>query len=216
VGWDHGVHGTDRRRTIEAIAGTGPFRTIHHENGLVLEVDLERAYFSPRLAREHARVAEMIRSGERVFDLCCGIGPFSLLAARDGRASEVVAVDQNAEAIALLNRNRGRLRSRVPVETHVEDLGDFLSRATRADRAILNLPLEGIKYLTSVARVVSPAGALHFYDVSRRSESTERARVVLESLLAGSSAWTIEGSRRVHPYAPDMDLVAYDCRRLRQ
>ena len=55
VGLDRGVHGTERRRRVERIAGSGGWRTRHRENGLELEVDVERAYFSPRLAHEQDR-----------------------------------------------------------------------------------------------------------------------------------------------------------------
>ncbi|HTT45385.1 MAG TPA: hypothetical protein VMH38_05145, partial [Thermoplasmata archaeon] len=56
VGADYGVHGPERRREVQRLAGSGPWRTRHRENGLDFEVDLARAYFYPRLAREHARV----------------------------------------------------------------------------------------------------------------------------------------------------------------
>ncbi len=47
VGADYGVRGPERRRSLEVIAGSGGWRTRHRENGLEVEVDLERAYFSP-------------------------------------------------------------------------------------------------------------------------------------------------------------------------
>ena len=108
VGWDRGVHGSERRRSVERIAGAGDLRTHVRENGIELEVDLGRAYFSPRLAREHALVAAEVGAGERVLDLCCGVGPFALTIARDGRAREVVAVYVNPDAIDLLRTNADR------------------------------------------------------------------------------------------------------------
>ncbi|EQD74372.1 Protein of unknown function Met10, partial [mine drainage metagenome] len=64
VGADRGVHGPDRIRVLDRIAGDGPFTTVHTEHGLRLHVDLGRAYFSPRLAHEHHRVASQVRPGE--------------------------------------------------------------------------------------------------------------------------------------------------------
>ncbi|MGI0156270.1 MAG: methyltransferase domain-containing protein, partial [Thermoplasmata archaeon] len=140
VGADAGVHGPERRRSLRRIAGAGGFSTVHRENGLALEVDLEVAYFSPRLAREHARVAAAVLRGERVLDLCCGIGPFSLTIAKRGIASIVTAVDLNPEAIALLRRNLERLRPKTPVEPRVADAATYLEEPGTFDRAILNLP----------------------------------------------------------------------------
>ncbi|MFG1529981.1 MAG: hypothetical protein AAFA34_01725, partial [Thermoplasmata archaeon] len=91
VGADRGVQGPYRIRLLDRLAGTGSWATVHVEHGLRLHVDLERAYFSPRLAHEHHRVASEVRSGETVFDLCCGVGPFAAHIARTGRARRIVA-----------------------------------------------------------------------------------------------------------------------------
>ncbi len=215
VGWDRGVHGPERRRSLVRLAGEGPFLTRHRENGLDIEVDLERAYFSPRLASEHRRVAAEVKVGERVFDLCCGVGPFALTIARDGRAREVVAVDINPDAIALLTRNLERLRLGARVRPVVADVAEFLPHAGTADRAILNLPHEGIKYLTSVASHVEPGGVLHYYEIMERSEARDRP-AALAGLLGAAGNWRVRSSRVVHPYAPTSDLVGFVLERARE
>jgi tRNA (guanine37-N1)-methyltransferase len=208
VAHDGGVHGTARRRTLVRLAGAGDFRTLHRENGLTLEVDLAAAYFSPRLAHEHQRVADAVPAGARVLDLCCGIGPFSLTIARAGRAAEVRAVDSNPAAIALLQANLVRLRPSVPVRPMLADLADVLPSAGVADAVILNLPREGIKYLTSVGNAVARPGVLHYYEVTERSVAGDRSRALVE-LLGGPSEWRVVESHVVHPYSPRADLVAY-------
>ena len=207
VGLDRGVHGPERRREVERIAGSGPWSTRHRENGLELDVDLEQAYFSPRLAREHARVAAEVRAGERVYDLCCGVGPFALTIAREGRAAQVIAVDANPAAIELLRRTLARypFGSRVaPVEARVEA---FVPTAAPAERVVLNLPHEGIKYAALVAPLVSPGGTLHYYEVTPREEIARRAPVV-ENTLSALGAWSVRDVRVVHPYSPSSDLLA--------
>ncbi|MCI4355264.1 MAG: methyltransferase domain-containing protein, partial [Thermoplasmata archaeon] len=171
---DEGVHGWQRTRTLVRLAGDGPARTIHRENGLALEVDLETAYFSPRLGREHALVAGAVRDGESVLDLCAGIGPFSLAIASLGRAREIVAVDANPAAIELLESNRHRLGFDRRIRAVCADLEEFLPSAGVADRVVFNLPREGIKYLTSVGKSVSPAGTLHYYEMTDRGRAAER------------------------------------------
>ncbi len=212
VGADEGVHGADRRRSLRALAGTGGWRTLHRENGIQIDVDVERAYFSPRLAREHARVAHAVREGETVYDLCCGVGPFALTIARDGRAGRVTTVDRNPVAVELLKGSLARLRPKVPVEVLQGDVEQFLRGAKPVDRAILNLPLQGIKYLASVARVVRSGGSIHYYEVVERSEIEARAMNVVER-AGGSDDWTIVEEREVHAYSPTAELRAYTLRR---
>ena len=207
VGWDRGVRGVERRRDLVPIAGSGGFRTRHRENGLEIEVDLDRAYFSPRLAHEHARVASEVRPGERVFDLCCGVGPFALTIARDGRARSIVAVDLNPEAIELLRSNADRLGLSDRIEAIADDVARFLERSGLAERAVLNLPHEGIKYLASVANRVGPAGTLHYYEMMERSRQLDRPHEIARS-LGTPTAWTVRATRVVHPYSPTADLVS--------
>jgi tRNA (guanine37-N1)-methyltransferase len=207
VGLDRGVHGPERRRRVERIAGTGGWCTRHRENGLELEVDVERAYFSPRLAREHARVAADVREGERVYDLCCGVGPFALLMARDGRASHITAVDSNPDAVSLLRATRARYPWGGRIEVVEAPIERFLARAGAVERVILNLPHEGIKYLPSVAPTIAPRGRLHYYEVTPRAEFERRAEAVVSAL--GPGDWRLLDRHPVHPYSPASDLVAF-------
>ena len=212
VGRDRGVRGPDRRRDVERIAGTGSWRTRHRENGLELDVDVEAAYFSPRLAREHARVADEVRPGETVYDLCCGVGPFAVTIARDGRARSVTAVDANPEAIALLRATLARYpfgKAVTPVEARVEE---FVASAAPADRIVLNLPREGIKYAALVAPLLAPGGSLHYYEVVPRDEVARRGTVVGRT-LSSAEVGDVGPVHVVHPYSPSSDLVAVTVRR---
>ncbi|MCI4345697.1 MAG: methyltransferase domain-containing protein [Thermoplasmata archaeon] len=204
VAADHGVHGVERRRLLEPLAGSGGFRTFHRENGLELEVDVERAYFSPRLGREHARVSAQVLPGERVLDLCCGIGPFALTIACGGKAASVVAVDLNPAAIELLRANVARLRPGSPLESVVADAGPFLVGAGEFDRAILNLPHNGLRFLPSLGKHLAERGRLHLYAISERTDSEGPGSSLLDALGAG---WSVEESHVVHPYSPGADLV---------
>ena len=207
VARDLGVHGPERLRRVERIAGSGGWRTRHRENGIDFEVDVERAYFSPRLAHEHERVAAGVGPGERVLDLCCGVGPFALTIARAGKAASVTAVDSNPAAIELLERTRRRYRFGGLVTPVLASLGTFLPRAPTVERAILNLPHEGIKYLPSVARTVVPGGNLHYYEITPRAEFDQRAESIMASLEPRD--WTVGGQHVVHRYAPSSDMISF-------
>jgi len=208
VGADHGVHGTERRRTVERLAGSGPWRTRHRENGLEFDVDLEHAYFSPRLAREHGRVAAEVLRGERVYDLCCGVGPFAVTIAHAGLAARIVAVDVNPVAIELLRSTLARYPFRSTVDPIEAPVDRFLEGAEPIDVAVLNLPHEGIKYLPSVANVVRPGGRIFYYEVADRQGAGEHD-VELRDRLGGAPAWHLRDRHVAHPYSPTADLVAY-------
>jgi tRNA (guanine37-N1)-methyltransferase len=214
IGRDRGVHGPERRRRLERIAGAGGWRTRHRENGVEIEVDLERAYFSPRLAREHALVAGAVADGDRVYDLCCGVGPFTVTIARDGRARSVSAVDSNPDAIALLRATLHRIPHADRVEPLVTTVEAFAAGAAPAERVILNLPREGIKYLPSVARTVATRGRLYYYEVTPRTQQERRGEDVIRA-LGRPEEWELVGQHSVHPYSPVSDLIAFTVERTR-
>ncbi len=209
VGADRGVHGDARTRTVERIAGGGGFATRHRENGIEFDVDPTVAYFSPRLAREHAEVAESVATGDRVLDLCCGVGPFSATIARDGRARSVTAVDANSAAIGLLRGTLARYPWGPRVTPLVARIEEFLPSAGPVERAVLNLPHEGIKYLPQVAPVVRPSGHIHYYEVTPRAEVRERTEAIVNA-LGSSGSWRVAESHVVHPFSPSADLRAFD------
>ncbi len=212
VGWDQGVHGTARIRRIVPIAGAGPWRTLYRENGLEFVVDPEQVYFSPRLAREHARVASEAAEGETIWDLCCGLGPFSMAIAHRLHRSRIVAVDSNPAAIELLRENAKRQSVADRIDARVETVERFLTSAERADRVILNLPHEGIKYLPSVSAAVAPGGTVHYYEVTPHADASMRESEILDRLQP-RGRWEVLDSHRVHAYAPHADLRAFTLRR---
>jgi tRNA (guanine37-N1)-methyltransferase len=214
VGSDRGVRGPERRRALQLLAGAGGWRTRHRENGLEIEVDPERAYFSPRLAREHARVADAVEAGDRVYDLCCGVGPFALTIASRGRAASVTAVDSNPDALALLRASMARQRFGGRITAVESPVEAFLPTAAIAERVILNLPHEGIKYLPSVARTVARRGRLYYYEVTPRTELERRGEAMIRT-LDQPSEWTVVDQHVVHPYSPAADLVAFVLERAR-
>jgi tRNA (guanine37-N1)-methyltransferase len=74
------VFGDYRLRKLEWLAGEKRSTTTYKEHGCVVEVDIHKDYFSPRLARERTIVATQVknkelatRKGELVVNLFAGV-----------------------------------------------------------------------------------------------------------------------------------------------
>lgn len=211
VAQDSGVHGDARIRTLHPLAGEGGFSTVHRENGISFHVDLERAYFSPRLAGEHARIASATRAGETLLDLFCGVGPFSLTALARNRDLRAIAVDSNPGALEMLRRSARALGVEDRIDVVCEDARAFLAHPGTFSRVVMNLPHEGYKYVGLVAPHVVGGGAIHYYEVTPRELRSERAQTLLDQIgkSPGVGSWSVQEERLVHPYSPGADLVVY-------
>ena len=215
VAIDHGVQGVARIRSLEVIAGERTLVTSVKENGLTFTVDLGGVYFSPRLAREHGRVAALVEDGEKVLDIFCGFGPFGLTILRRNAHASVVSLDSNPRAIELLLLNARSLKVDQRLEAYCQDAAVFLEEERSFDRAIMNLPREGYKYLGKVGRRVKRHGRLHFYGLFLRDQRRTADQEVLSALsIPGvQNAWSLEESREVHPYSPSRSLMTFTLRK---
>jgi tRNA (guanine37-N1)-methyltransferase len=170
------VSGTYRLREFKVIAGENRTSTVYKEYGCTYQVDIAKAYFSPRLSREHKRVASLVQEGETVVDLFAGVGPFSVLIAKTVEDVKVYAVDINPEAIELLERNArlNRVENRVfPILGDARQVvEDKLSGV--ADRVIMNLPEKAIEFVDAACQTLKPVGGtIHHYVFIRQPDSIE-------------------------------------------
>lgn len=92
-----------RTTPLELIAGEADFHVSVQHGDARLAFDYSKVYWSSRLHTEHERMAAAFRRGELVWDLCAGVGPFAVLAAR--RGVDVLANDLNPDACAAMRHN---------------------------------------------------------------------------------------------------------------
>jgi tRNA (guanine37-N1)-methyltransferase len=194
VAVDEGVHGPLRVRKLEKIAGEGPLVTEHREHGLRLKVDLERAYFSPRLATEHKRIADLVQEGERVLDMFTGVGPFAILAAKTGRPGEVHAVDLNPRAVELVRENAGINGVADLVVVHEGDAVELVPGLGTFDRIIMNHPHGAADLFHLAVDAARDGTVVHLHSIGRPDET--EATVTGALGVASEKGWP--GTRLMH------------------
>jgi tRNA (guanine37-N1)-methyltransferase len=209
VAHDRGVEGEYRIRKIEVIAGEPRTTTVHTEYGLRYRVDVSRAYFSPRLGTERARIASLVRPGETVVDPFAGVGPYAILIAKRRTPSRVLANDANPIAVDLLRENVARNRAD-KVVVRVGDARAAFEESSSADRIILDLPHSAKEFLADAVRTLKPGGTVHVYAILERAE-IDRTEAELAAVVtkAGRQLYKIS-NRNVRAYSPTMDHRAFD------
>lgn len=211
------INGIYRTRDYHLIAGENKTSTVHHEYGCTFHVDVAKAYFSPRLSFEHKRVAALVKPGEIIVDLFAGVGPFSVLTAKEKSDVKVYALDINPSAVELLKINiqANRVVSKVyPV------LGDARQVVTEqlhgvADRAIMNLPESAIEFVDVACQALKPSGGvIHFYAFVREPDSIEKlqSRFSKAVLQAGRKVERFLEAKSIRETAPFESQVVLDAK----
>src|SRR3989338_9740620 len=98
------VEGDFRTRNLEILAGVDNTETEYKEYGCRFKVDVEKAFFSPRLSTERDRIAELVQDGEIVINMFGGVGMFSIIAAKRKKCT-VYNIDINPIAAKLCEKN---------------------------------------------------------------------------------------------------------------
>lgn len=211
------ISGAFRTRKFEIIAGEPKTITVHKENGCIFHVDLAKAYFSPRLSTEHARVATLVTEGETVLDMFAGVGPFAIQIAKLHENVRVYAVDVNPDAVELLNRNVAVNRVLAKVTPVLGDVREVAHDrfVGVADHVIMNLPESAIEYMDVACEALKPAGGImHYYAFTEASEPKKAVEVRLVEAVekARRKLDKILESRTVRATAPYTWQVVIDAR----
>ncbi|UCE37408.1 MAG: class I SAM-dependent methyltransferase family protein [Thermoplasmata archaeon] len=209
VALDRGVVGEERVRNLEVVAGQASTETVHKEYGIELETDPANVYFSPRLATEHWRIAQMVEDGDVVIDMFCGIGPFSILIAKNRKPKMIYAIDINEKAIGYLRKNIERNKVSNIEPTH-GDSKVIVPKLEHADRIIMNLPHSAFEYLSSAFSNIKDKGTIHYYEILGHEKKEERwVEIDKEASNRGIKLEKL-GEREVHTYSPESSLYCFD------
>ncbi|HTT26333.1 MAG TPA: class I SAM-dependent methyltransferase family protein [Thermoplasmata archaeon] len=197
------VEGERRRPRVEVLLGDS-LETRILEDGIRYRFDAGEILYSRGNNVERARIARLVRSGERVVDLFAGIGYFALPAARHGGAREVIAVEENPRSFGFLTANIAA--------NHLEDqvrpiLGDNRKvdlPLGLADRVFLGYLPDSLPWVGRAVGLLHPGrGWIHVHTLAgaRDPEGSSVDRVRQAVVSAGAS-WVQARERTVKSYGP--------------
>ena len=207
------IQGDYRLRNLQLIAGVDKTETIYRENKCVYELDIRNVYFSPRLVTEHARVCSMVKGNEIVLDMFAGIGPFSVLIAKQKQVI-IYAVDMNQAAIYYLNKNIILNKIEKYVKVLEGDVREVIKNVSnlKFNRIIMNLPSRAAEFLDTACQVLEKGGIIHYYQFVPEEDYPEHVIAELTVKIEGNHRRIKEilQIRKVRPYAPYIWHIGVD------
>ena len=205
---DKGVKDEFRVRELVRIAGEGDSLTLVGENNVRLWVDPAKAYFSPRLASERARVCALVEAGEHAIDLFGGVAPWAVQAAKAG--ASVDCVDLNPQAIELARRNVVANGVEARVRLHCGDARQVAAGLAKADRVVMNLPHGAKLFLDVAAGCAKPRATVHYHEILAPERAGARGQEVCDELRRHGWPCKARGHRVVRNYSPQEAHVVWD------
>jgi tRNA (guanine37-N1)-methyltransferase len=204
------VEGEFRTRRFRHVAGETRTVTVHREHGLRYRVDLEGAYFTPRLGTERLRIAGLVSPGDVVLDMFAGVGPFALLLAKKG--ADVIAMDKNPVAVKYLREN-ALLNKVNNIEILEGDAAELaLHYENRADHVIMNLPHSASEFLIPAIKAAKPEGIVHYYCIAPDDDLYRDEALIRSAAEEIGAGGEVLYKEIVRSYAPHRSNVVIDFR----
>lgn len=210
------VSGEFRVRGMKHILGEKSTVTAYKEHGCVMEFDVSKVYFSPRLSHERRRIAEEVKAGEDVLVMFAGVGPFALvIAKKQPKAEKIAAVEMNPDAVEYMQKNIIKNKMSNRITAHLGDVRDIVPNlGKKFDRVLMPLPKGAEHFLDVAVNAAKKGGVIHFYHFSKEGEGktlfSKGEGLVKETCKALGRKHKVLFKRIVRPFAPYVWQVVID------
>jgi tRNA (guanine37-N1)-methyltransferase len=198
------VEGDFRTRNLEILAGDDRTETVYKEFGCKFTVDVENAFFSPRLSTERERIANLVENDETVVNMFAGVGMFSVMIAKKKKCT-VYSIDINPVASNLCEKN---ILSNKLLGNVISISGDaskvIKEKLTdKSDRTLMLLPERSDEFLQSAINATKSGGVIHYYSHIHADKKSEAGKLSEDHYLQVTPVKSeILGSKIVRAVGP--------------
>lgn len=198
------VEGDFRTRNLEILAGEDSTETEYKEFGCKFTVDVENAFFSPRLSTERERIANLIQDGEVMINMFAGVGMFSIMAAKKKKCT-VYSLDINPVASKLCEKNIKQNKLSGNVISINGDSSKIIKEqlVDKSDRTLMLLPERSDEFLESAISTTKNNGIIHYYSHIHADKKSDAGKLSEEHYLSVTPVKSeILSSKIVRPVGP--------------
>ena len=198
------VEGDFRTRNLEILAGEDKTETEYKEFGCKFTVDVENAFFSPRLSTERERIANLVQDGEIVVNMFAGVGMFSIMIAKKKRCT-VYSIDINPVATKLCEKNIISNKIAGNIISINGDASQVIQEQlkNKSDRTLMLLPERSDEFLESAINATKSGGIIHYYSHIHADKKSNAGKLSEEHYLQVTPVKSkILGSKIVRAVGP--------------
>ena len=198
------VEGDFRTRNLELLAGDDKTETEYKESGCRFIVNVEKAFFSPRLSTERERISNLVNDNETIVNMFGGIGMFSILSAKK-KSCTVYNIDINPDASTLCEENTRLNKLKGNVISLNGDASDIIKKELQnsANRVLMLLPERSDEFLDSAISSLKTNGIIHYYSHIHADKKQDAAKLSeVHFLKTNATNSKILNSKIVRPIGP--------------
>ena len=198
------VEGDFRTRNLEILAGEDNTETEYKEFGCRFTVDVENAFFSPRLSTERERITNLIQDGEVMTNMFAGVGMFSIMAAKKKKCT-VFSLDINPVASKLCEKNIKQNKLAGEVISINGDSTEIIKErlVDKSDRTLMLLPERSDEFLESAISTTKNNGIIHYYSHIHADKKSDAGKLSEKHYLSVTPVKSeILSSKIVRPVGP--------------
>ncbi len=172
------VEGDFRTRELEILAGLNKTETEYKEFGCRFVVDVQKAFFSPRLSTERDRIADLVQDDEVVINMFGGVGMFSIIAAKRKKCT-IYNIDINPVATKLCKKNIELNKLKGNVTSIHGDASQIIEEKLKdkGDRVLMLLPERSDEFLNSAISATKKNGIIHYYSHIHADEKSQAPKL---------------------------------------
>lgn len=208
------VEGDFRTRNLELIAGEDNTETEYKEYGCRFKVNVQKAFFSPRLSTERNRIADLVVDDETIINMFGGIGMFSIIVAKKKKCT-VYNIDINPDAIELCNQNIMLNKLKGKVESITGDATKIIEErlSDKGDRILMLLPERSDEFLDSAIKASKKNAIIHYYCHIHSDKKNSVANLAKEHFMEVIKVKSeILGAKIVRPVGPRFYQAVVDAK----
>ena len=198
------VEGDFRTRNLEILAGEDKTETEYKEFGCKFTVDVENAFFSPRLSTERERIANLVQDGETIVNMFAGVGMFSIMIAKKKKCT-VYSIDINPIAAKLCEKNIISNKLAGNIISINGDASQVIQEQleNKSDRTLMLLPERSDEFLKSAISATKSGGIIHYYSHIHADKKSNAGKLSEEHYLQVTPVKSeILGSKIVRAVGP--------------
>jgi len=204
-----------RKMETKHIFGEKTKEVLYRENGCVFRFDIDTTYFSPRLSGERKELSGLIHEGEKVLVLFAGVGPFSIVIAKNSNPSLVVSNELNREAnkYGELNIELNKLKDKVLLANgDAKKVCEKLSKISKERFDVIVMPRPQLKdsFLEDAFKVSKKGTRIYYYDFCPNEEIEKKVEMVKKEAKKVGKKIKILNVKEAGAIAPGKSRIRID------